>query len=94
MHSTFVQGIQMKFVRMAANRGGNFHANSGGVSAYLDMSGTYHLNGHTHRETVRSRNCHLLTNNIKFPECTNYRDTLGALVQATTSVTISVHQHT
>jgi len=43
-----------KFVKMATNRGGNFHANSGGVSAYLDKNGTYHLNGHIH--TVKQCN--------------------------------------
>ena len=34
-----------QFVKMADSRGGNFHAVSGELSAYLDKSGTYHLNG-------------------------------------------------
>ena len=67
-----------QFVTMAASRGGNFHAISGELFAYLDKSGTYHLNGQVSSETVRSSKCHRLINGIKCLECSKYRDTIRA----------------
>ena len=67
------------FVRMAASREGNFYRASGELSAYLDKSGTFYLNGNRYKETVRSCKCQLLINGIKCSECSNYRDTLRAI---------------
>ena len=71
-------GHPEQFVTMAASRGGNFHAVSGELSAYLDKSGTYLLNGQVFCETVKSSKCYCLINGIKCLECSKYRDTLRA----------------
>jgi len=67
-----------QFVRMAASRGGSFHAVSGELSAYLDKSSIYHLNGQVYRKTVRANKIHRLINGVKHLECSKYSDTLRA----------------
>jgi len=67
-----------QFVRTAASKRSSFHAVSGELSAYLDKSGTYHLNRKVYRKTVRSNKCHHLINGVKCLECSKYRDTLKA----------------
>ena len=81
---------------MAASRGGNFHAVSGELSAYLNNSDTYHLNGQVYSETVRSSKRHRLINGIKCSECLfkiqrHFKGNLPSLGQATKLITISTH---
>ena len=89
------------FVKMVATKGGNILSPSGGVSAYLDTTGIFELNGEMHCETVRSGKCHRLVKGAKCTECAEYRDRLRAnyhnwLKQKskTPSMITSTHSHT
>ena len=85
------------FIRMAKAKNNKFLSSTGEVSAFLDNSGMYHLNGKIYTETLRSSKCHLLVQGTKCPDCVSYRSTLRATYnrwfkqKAQSSV---IHSHT
>ena len=68
-----------EFTNLGKNKkNGHFLSADKAVVAYLDRSACVSLHGHQYPVTVRCYNCHLLTDGLRCPVCSWFRNNLHA----------------